>query len=240
MKTLRQILQTLILAFLIPACDGSTNGPGRGTITQVLPFDDPPAAGVQGDGGLGAILRWAVDAQELPAMAVVVVHRGQIADIAAEGLRSLSGMEAVTVDDAWHIGSLTKGMTATLTGVMVDMGVVAWDTTPLDVWPELDASIHDDYRDITIRHLLSHTAGIERVNSAPSRYSDDAAGAIEEKRRAFAAELLARAPVAAIGTESYSNGGYIIVGAMLETLMSASWESVLMSAIITPSRATIR
>ena len=234
MKTTVRFLLTLVLVLLVAACDSESGNPDRGSITEVLPFDNPPAAGMQGDGRLGEILQWAVDAQELPAMAVVVVHHGQVTDIAAEGLRSLSGTERVGTGDAWHIGSLTKGMTATLAGVMVELGVVSWDTTPLDVWPELDATIHRDFRSITLRHLLSHTAGIERVNSAPSRYSDAAAGTVEAKRRAFAAELLEGPPVAAIGTDSYSNGGYIIVGAMLETVMSAPWETLLTDYVLAP------
>lgn len=76
-------------------------------------------------------------------------------------------------------------MTGSL-GVLVDMGVVSVNTQLLDVWPELDVSIHTDLRDITLRQLLSHTAGVERVNAAPFRFGNEAAGSVVEKRRAFA------------------------------------------------------
>jgi CubicO group peptidase (beta-lactamase class C family) len=231
MNSKQQISLTLVL-LLVAACGSNSSGGNK--VTEPLPFPDAPQSGVQGDGRLGELVQWAVDAQEIPAMAVVVVHRGQVVDIAAEGMRASDSSEPVTTGDAWHIGSLTKAMTGSLVGVMVEMGVVSWDTTPLDVWPELDGSIHRNLREITIRHLLSHTAGIERVNTAPSRYADDATGTLVEKRRAFAAELLGNSPVVQVGTYSYSNGGYIIVGAMLETMMSASWESLLTDYVLAP------
>ena len=224
MNPFKPLVVFVCMSLVLAACGGG-GGSGNGA-SEPLPFPHAPAAGVLGDGRLGEIVEWTRASQELPAMAVVVVLDGQVVEIAAEGLRSLSGDQAVTTADAWHIGSLTKGITATLAGVLVELSVLSWDTTPLDVWPELDASIHANFRDITVRQLLSHTAGVQPVNAAPSRYSDAASGTLAEKRRAFAAELLTEEPVARIGVHSYSNGGYIIVGAMMETLMSASWETL--------------
>ena len=228
MTTHRRQTISLFLFSLLAACS-SGGGNGNNNPTGPMPFPVAPSSGIQGDGRLGELVQWAVDAQEIPAMAVVVVHQGQVVDIAAEGLRSLSSTARVATTDAWHIGSLTKGMTGSLVGVLVDMGMVSWSTRP-----ELDATIHGDLRDITIRHLLSHTAGIERVDAAPSRYGDPAAGSLMEKRRAFSAELLEKSPVAQVGTHSYSNGGYVVVGAMLETLMSAPWETLLSDYVLMP------
>ena len=58
--------------------------------------------------------------------------QNQVAELAAVGTRTVNGTVAVTTDDKWHLGSLTKNMTATLAGVLVEMSVVSWDTTPLD------------------------------------------------------------------------------------------------------------
>jgi CubicO group peptidase (beta-lactamase class C family) len=76
---------------------------------------------------------------------------------------------------------------------MVEDGAIDWDTTPLDVWPELTADIDAGFRDITLRQLLSHTSGMEPDDDF-SGGSDNAAGTLMEKRRAWAARLLARAP----------------------------------------------
>lgn len=230
MKSLKQTISSLFLLILLAAC-GSGGGDNK---NDPLPFPAAPAAGVIGDGHLDEIVDWARNAQGLPAMAVVIAENGQVVEQAATGLRSTLSTEAVTVGDAWHIGSLTKSMTATLAGVLVEMSVLTWETRPLDVWPELETTIHPQLRNITIRHLLSHTSGIQRVNSVASHYGDSAPGTVSEKRRQLAADLLQATPVSAVGVSNYSNGGYIIAGAMMETLMSSSWEALLSDYVFAP------
>ena len=41
-------------------------------------------------------------------------------------------------------------------------------------------------------------------------------------------------PIGPVGQESYSNGGYIIAGAMLETIMSSSWETLVRDFVFAP------
>lgn len=228
-------IRHLALTAICVALNACGGGGGDGGAIRPTPQPvPPPASGTIGDGRLGELVEWARATHGLPAMGVVIVADGQVAESAAEGRRSASASERVTAGDRWHLGSLTKGFTATLAGVLVEQSVLSWDTRPLDVWPELDTTIQPAFRNITLRHLLSHTAGVRRADTVPSKYGDLAAGTIVEKRRAFAAELLADAPVAAVGTESYSNGGYVVVAAMMETLMSASWESLMTDFVFAP------
>lgn len=231
MKTSNVGKAVLACALLLSACGG--NEIGNVSIDVTIPTP-PPAAGLLGDGRLDELTQWTRDTYGVPAMGVVVVIDGQIVEQAAEGVRSANDSAVVTIDDSWHLGSLTKSMTATLAAALVEQSVVRWDTTPLDVWPALDQSIHPALRSITLRQLLSHTAGIRRVNAAPSQYGDAATGTRVDKRRAFAAELLAESPSSPVGAASYSNGGYIIAGAMLETQMSASWETLMTDYVLAP------
>jgi CubicO group peptidase (beta-lactamase class C family) len=77
------------------------------------------------------------------------------------GLRSAQASVRVTTSDQWHIGSMTKSMTATLAAILVEDGLITWDTRPIDVWPELDGRINSGFRDTTLRQLLSHTSGMK-------------------------------------------------------------------------------
>ena len=140
----------------------------------------------------------------------------------------------VTENDQWHIGSLTKAMTATLVGALVEGGYLEWDTTPLDVWPELASSIHAELRGISIRQLLAHTAGLARTNAVGSSYLDTAPGSVMDKRKAFAADVLAEAPAYRVGMHNYSNGGYIVAGAMIETVTGMPWEEALTAFVLAP------
>lgn len=229
------LAKIFVIANLLVACGGGGGGSQINSPTANFPNPTPPpAAGMFGDGTLDEIVEWARAAHGVPAMGVVIVHNGIVVESAAEGLRSALESEPVTVDDLWHIGSLTKNITASLSGALVEMSVMSWNTRPIDIWPELDATIHPQFRNITVRQLLSHTAGIVGVNAAPSQYGDLAIGTLTEKRRNFAADLLGQTPIGPVGQESYSNGGYIIAAAMMETLMSDSWESLVTTYVFGP------
>lgn len=226
----KRIALILCFSLLIVACGGG----GGSSANSSLPAPPPPPVGSLGDGQLVDLVEWARASQDLPAMGAVVVLNGQVAEMAVSGLRTLSQNESVSAADAWHIGSLTKALTSTLIAALVEQSVLSWNTTPLEVWPELDATMHPQFRSITIKQLLSHTAGIQSVNAAPSQYGDAAFGTLVEKRRSFSAELLSSAPESQVGVQHYTNGGYIIAGAMAETLMSAPWEDLLRDYVFAP------
>ncbi len=227
-----RIVAPLLVLTLIAGCGGSS---GSSTAHDNGPdAAPPPAAGTVGDGTLTDLAEWARQSERVPALGVVLVGAGQILELAAAGKRSADATAPVTVDDRWHIGSLTKSMTATLAGVLIDQSLIEWTTTPLDVWPELDAVMHPGFRDVTLRSLLAHTSGMKRADVAPERYHDAAPGSAMEKRRAWAAELLAEAPASTAGREAYSNGGFVVAAAMLETRTGTPWETLLAQQVFAP------
>ena len=226
----KNVLLVATVTFLV-AC-GSGNGASNGPLRRAL--TPPPESGVVGDGRLDELAEWARASQGVPAVAVVVVANGQIAEIAAVGDRSATESVAVSMNDKWHLGSLTKSMTATLAGVLVDQSVISWDTTPLHIWPELSVTIHPSFRNITIGQLLSHTSGMRRADVTPIEFDESAPGSAMERRRSYAAVLLAEPPIGPFGSESYSNGGYIVAGAMMETIMSTPWEELLTQQVFGP------
>ena len=218
-------------AFLwLTACGG-----GGGGIAGPAPLPTPtaPAPGVVGDGRLPELLEWARASQNAPALAVVVVRRGQIAELGAVGLRSANNSIQVTTADRWQIASMTKAMTATLAAILVEDGLISWDTTPVEVWPELTSSVHPGFRNATLRQFLSHSAGMKRDDEyGPAENS--APGSLMEKRRAWSGKLLARAPDFTPGTWNYSNVGYMVAGAMLETRAAMSYETALTTRVFAP------
>ena len=221
---------TILLARGCTACGGDGGG---GAGPSPLPISAAPSAGTIGDGRLAEITEWALDSQDVPAMAVLLVRNGQVLERAAVGRRSASKDVLVTTEDRWHLGSMTKAMTATLAAVLVEDGLITWDSTPTDVWPELAGNVHAGFRGATLRQFLSHTSGMKRDDEyAPG--SDRAAGTLIDKRRAWAEHLLQEAPQFAAGTFSYSNVGYLVAGAMLETRGGSSWETLLTTRVFAP------
>jgi CubicO group peptidase (beta-lactamase class C family) len=213
--------------------DGTVNStPASVTISATT-----PPFGTVGDGQLESIVERVRALEDLPALAVMVVKNGSIAEWTAVGQRSMGFPTVVTTSDQWHIGSLTKAMTGTLIAMYVEQSLLDWDTRPLDVWPELAQSIHPDYVDVTMAQLLSHRAGLAiQAYDVPSESAlqDNAPGTVAEKRRLWAEELLALPPETAIGSYQYTNSGYIIAGAMLETLTGDTWENMIQMNLFGP------
>ena len=230
--TCTRLLVTAAACAWLAACGGGGDGNGNAG-PDPLPAPVAPAAGVIGDGRLPELIEWARASQNAPALAVVLVRRGQVAESGAVGRRSAGNDTSVTIADRWQIGSMTKAMTATLAAILVEDGSITWETTPVDVWPELATTIHPAFRNVTLRQWLSHTSGMKRDDEfGPA--ADSAAGTLTQKRRAWAEHLLTRAPEGTAGVFSYSNVGYMVAGAMIETRAGSPWETALTTRVFAP------
>lgn len=221
------VFRTLILAvfafssaLILPGCGSST---GK-KIADKLP--DKPATGQAGDGSLREIVNYIRIDAGLPAMAAVLVHDGQIVEMASTGTRSIKSTAAVSANDKWHLGSLTKSMTATLSAMLVQQGVISWDTTIVDVYPELSGVMNSNYESVRLDQLLSHTSGMRANTPTLDSYRNSALG-IEAQRQKMVEEALKLSPEVNQGEYHYSNLGYMIAGAMMERLTGTSWEVLL-------------
>jgi CubicO group peptidase (beta-lactamase class C family) len=171
-----------------------------------------------------------------PALAAAVVVDGKIVVTNAVGFRKNFGPERVTVDDKFHLGSVTKSMTATVAAMLVEQGKISWTTTIGETFPELKSEIHPDYLAVTLEQLLSQRSG------APGNAPTDlwlkawaANGTPAEQRLSFIKGILARKPEAKPGTKFiYSNQGYTIAGVMLEKATGKTWENLLRSMLFEP------
>jgi len=183
---------------------------------------------------LGVELENLVASSELPAVGVAVFDADQILETAVAGLRRSGDPTPVELSDKFSIGSNVKAMTATLVGTFVDEGVLSWDTTVADIYGdslgELDASMAQ----VTIRQLLTHTAGLNDVEAG---FSETILGGIEDNRplveqRTEIARLALTQPAQhPAGEHDYSNIGYTTVGAVLEHLTGVPFEDLLQTRV---------
>lgn len=167
---------------------------------------------------------------DLPALAgsIVTLKGGTIA-LGVAGMRRVSGSNAVTSDDHWHLGSDFKAFTAMLAAIAVDKGRIAWTTTLAESFPELRDSIREPFKAVTLRDVLSHQGGIPR----------DVAGAVPgatqtERRNRLVRWALTSEPTSPRGIYAYSNVGYITAAAMLERALGAPFEDAIKTYIFTP------
>ena len=183
---------------------------------------DPHLSGASPDpAALDDVLEPIRSRHELPALAGAVALGDKLAAIGAVGVRKHGAPARVTAGDRFHLGSLTKSMTATLVGVLVEEGKLSWDTTIGAVFPELKEKIRPEYLPVTIAQLLTHRGGL------PEDQTPDALffklrfirGPIREQRRRVVEAVLAVPPAATPGAKMlYSNHGYVVAGAMVEAV----------------------
>ena len=171
-----------------------------------------------------------------PALAAAARRRGAPLIEAVDGLRAVDAEAAATLDDSWHLGSITKSATATLVGLAVEAGALSWDTTVGATLGDAVPAMHDAYRRVTPVHLLSHRAGLPAGIPLPAllRYPLEEEDP-RESRLAYAGEALAQVPEGPAGvTDVYSNSGYVIVGAMLEARLGVPWEALMRARLFAP------
>ncbi len=173
---------------------------------------------------------------KFPALAAAVVADGKIVATNAVGIRKHGGTEAVTVNDKFHIGSVTKSMTATVAAMLVEQAKISWTTTIGESFTELGDRVHPEYRSVTLEQLLSHRGGAP--GNAPRLLwikAWNASGPPAKQRRDFVKGILARKPQVKPGTQHiYSNQGYAIAGVMLEKAAGKPWEELMQEMLFKP------
>jgi CubicO group peptidase (beta-lactamase class C family) len=171
-----------------------------------------------------------------PAIAAAGQRRGGPPAVWVDGERALGSGQAATPADRWHIGSITKSFTATLTARLVEAGSIGWDDTVGERLAAVAPEMRPEYRAASFRHLLSHRSGLPANIPMPEllRFSRDNPDPREE-RRAYARIALGQAPVAALAAKyEYSNSGYVVAGAMLEAALGEPWEALVRRHLFEP------
>jgi CubicO group peptidase (beta-lactamase class C family) len=166
--------------------------PCAGTVARLAsrrnraPYWVPEFGGTQMAGeDVDGLLRGAAGAGHVPGVVALAADRDSIFYQGAFGSRSLTDGTPMTVDTVFRIASMTKAVTGVAAMQCVERGQLALDQPAGEIMPELaDPQVLDGFdtggkpqlrparRKITLRHLLTHTAGfVYNVwNPALNRY----------------------------------------------------------------------
>jgi methyl acetate hydrolase len=134
----------------------------------------PPALPSQGATALSTFLKSATDRGDVPGVVVAVVDKNGVLYNEAFGKSSTVKNTPMTKDTIFNMASMTKPITSTAIMILVDEGKLKLDDEVAKYLPkwkdpvviskfnEADASYETRpaKRQITIRHLLTHTSGI--------------------------------------------------------------------------------
>ena len=167
--------------------------------------------------------------------ATVVVH-GKLVAEAVSGKRRQNSEDLLTVDDKWHLGSITKSMTATVIGRLVERNLLTWDARLPELLPKMASDLHPGWNAVTLHHLLTHTAGLPPNFSVRTQFiRGQSRERLHETRREELMRLLREEPASAAGeTMTYSNVGYTLAGFIAAEVTGTTWEDLMEKELFRP------
>ena len=176
-----------------------------------------------------AILDSAYKANE-PGAAAIVMRGGEVIWAGGRGLADIESGKPITPQTVFRTGSITKQFVAATVLTLVAEGKVSLDDTLsrfFPDWPQPGAGA-------TVRQLLNHSSGIFDYTKIPGYMLSE-----PTLRPNTTADLLtvirsepSRAEPGAAW--EYNNGGYVILGAIIEQVTGRPWHEVVIERIGKP------
>jgi CubicO group peptidase (beta-lactamase class C family) len=218
------------MAFSLSACETS----------PVPEAKTAPITKHSGDAELANLIESIRVKEGLTALASAIIINGNIHSAAAVGTREYGTDNWVTINDKFLIGSCTKAFTATLAAMLVEEGLIDWQTTIRDAFPGLE--MLSEYENISIYQLLSHRAGLPKnfKSGQPTwgiNYGFDQRRGItpEINRLQYLEKTVQKKLICPPGERvHYSNSGYILAGAIIEKMTGRTIDELWAEKIFKP------
>ncbi|TAQ90359.1 hypothetical protein B7494_g1300 [Chlorociboria aeruginascens] len=159
---------------------------------------------------LGPVLRQICNITSTPGISVGVLHHGEIIHTANYGFRDVEKQLPPNIDTSWLVCLMTKAITASIVGMMVDEGKLDFTTQLQDVFPETGLAPYDGLWFSSDNRIV-----IERSQAIPIFSYVPAA-------RPLRTDFV------------YNNIAYEIIGQVLEKVSGSTYLQLLHERIIKP------
>jgi CubicO group peptidase (beta-lactamase class C family) len=166
--------------------------------------------------------------QRIPGASLLVVKDGQIILAKGYGLSNVELQVPAKPETIFQSGSMGKQFTATAVMMLVEAGKLNLSDPITKYFTDAPAA----WKDITVWHLLTHTAGT-------TDYPDD----FDFRRDYTEDELLKRAKAIPLAFQpgekwSYSNLGYVLLGILIHKVSGQFYGDVLQERVFKPLEMT--
>jgi CubicO group peptidase (beta-lactamase class C family) len=170
----------------------------------------------------------------IPGLSLAIVRDGRITKAQGYGFANVELKARATKETVYEIGSNTKQFTAAAIMMLVEDGKVHLEDPITKYFPEAPEAWHG----ITIRHLLSHTSGIQNHVAVPhwldvfrTNLAFETAPSRDELLKMFFKLPLEFRPGE---TWAYDNTGYYLLGIIIEQASGKSYWQFLDDRIFKP------
>lgn len=156
--------------------------------------------------------------------------------MAVSGIRKYNSSPLAVQSDPFHLGSITKSITATILASYISEGLLTWDTTLQEALPELALIMDQGHQNTTLRMLTAHYSGIVSTQAANRTFRVELltmtsqAGRLEMVRR----ELSVPPRNPPNSTFEYDNFNYVLVGLILEFRTKKTYDLILGERLLDP------
>src|SRR6266540_1094052 len=162
----------------------------------------------------------------VPGVALGIVENGSVT-IRGLGVTSVDDPLPITAHTVFPIASISKTFAATAMMRLVERGKVDLRAPVRTYLPDFRVQDEAVSRDVTISHLLTHTAGWEGQVSGPDRG--------EETLKNFVGTLGSLMQLAPPGMAwSYNNAGFSVAGRVIEAVTGMSINAAMRELVFKP------
>jgi CubicO group peptidase (beta-lactamase class C family) len=169
-------------------------------------------------------IRAEMRAQQIPGVSLAVIRNGEIVLAKGYGLANLEHQVPVKPETIFQSGSMGKQFTATAVMMLVEEGKLSLDDKLIKFFPDGPEA----WRNITVRHLLTHTSGM-------GDYPDD----FDLRRDYTEDEMVQRIKAIPLAFQpgekwSYSNLAYVTLGVLIHKVSGKFYGDFLQERVFKP------
>ena len=177
---------------------------------------------------LGRYIRATMRSRDVPGAAVAIILPGEVDAVAGFGTGSVEYPSPVSGSTLFQVGSITKTVTATAVMRLCQDGVLDLDAPVRSYVRPFRLADAQAARTVTLRHLLTHTAGWEGDLAGDFGRGDDALATLVGAM----SRLNQLTPPGS--TWSYNNVGFSLAGRVIEVVTGEPFEKAIERLVLEP------
>jgi CubicO group peptidase (beta-lactamase class C family) len=165
-----------------------------------------------------------------PGAAVIITRGGRTLYASGRGLADLDAKRPITPDTAFKLGSIVKQFTAATVLKLVAEGQIGLDNPVSRFLPDFP----QPGAGATVRQLLNHSSGIQDFSKIPGFMGSEPTMRPNSTADLIAVTRSRPSPSKPGERWEYNNGGYVVLGAIIETVTGKTWDEAVTQLIARP------
>jgi CubicO group peptidase (beta-lactamase class C family) len=184
---------------------------------------------------IDSILTKVANHYDLPGITATVTRLDSLIEVGIYGVSNTRSGDQLSSDKCFDINSISKAFSTLIIMQLKEENRLSLQDKLTSIFPELVNTIHDDYNVVTINDFLKHQSGMSRnARHIAKSHRPTFTGTLKERREQFTLWILQQESNKTVGEFSYSNAGFVIVGAIIERVTGNLFEVEVQQRIFDP------